>query len=208
MERRELLKMIALVTGTAFIGGEFFLTGCKNPEGTSLTFSDEDITLLDEVGETIFPKTASAGAKEAKIGAFMKTWVSDCYPKESQEAFHAGIKKLNETCKTKFNTTFLKATPEQRLELLISLEQEAKDFNKQQAENDKPRWEALKKQDKSFDFVASPRHYYTMMKQMTIFGYFTSKEGATSALRFVPVPGRYDGNLDYKKGDKLFTGLD
>ena len=29
MDRRELLKMIALVTGGAVIGGEVFLTGCK-----------------------------------------------------------------------------------------------------------------------------------------------------------------------------------
>ena len=58
MDRRELLKMIALATGTAFIGGEFFLSGCKNPEaGASMEFSENDIAFLDEVGETILPKT-------------------------------------------------------------------------------------------------------------------------------------------------------
>jgi hypothetical protein len=28
------------------------------------------------------------------------------------------------------------------------------------------------------------------------------------ALRYTPVPGKYDGSLDYKKGDKSFAGLD
>jgi hypothetical protein len=46
-----------------------------------------------------------------------------------------------------------------------------------------------------------------MMKQLTISGYFTSKEGRMGALRYKPVPGSYDGNLDYKKGDKAFAGL-
>ena len=36
MDRRELLKMIAVVTGGAVIGGELFLTGCKTGAKTSL----------------------------------------------------------------------------------------------------------------------------------------------------------------------------
>ena len=32
MDRRELLKMVALATGGIVIGGEFFLTGCKTKD--------------------------------------------------------------------------------------------------------------------------------------------------------------------------------
>ena len=56
MNRRELLKMVAAATGGVVIGGEFFLTGCKNPDagvGTSATFAESDIAFLDEVAETI-----------------------------------------------------------------------------------------------------------------------------------------------------------
>jgi hypothetical protein len=45
------------------------------------------------------------------------------------------------------------------------------------------------------------------MKQLTIFGYFTSEAGRKNALRYIPVPGRFDAVIDYKKGDKLFAGL-
>jgi hypothetical protein len=44
-----------------------------------------------------------------------------------------------------------------------------------------------------------------MMKQLTLFGYFTSKEGATQALRYKAVPGKYEGCIDYKKGDKAWA---
>ena len=209
MERRELIKMIALVTGGAVIGGEFFLSGCKNPRAgaSAMTFTEKDIAFLDEVAETILPKTGSAGAKEAKVGQFMTVWVNDCYPKADQEAFHEGIKKLEELSQSKNGKSFMDSTPEQRRDLLISLEQVAKDFNKAQREKDQPRYDELKAQNKDYDFVSSPSHYYTMMKQMTLLGYFTSKEGVTTAQRYVPVPGKYDGSLDYKKGDKLFAGL-
>ncbi len=187
MERRELLKMIALVTGSAFIGGEFLLSGCTNePSIGGNTFSEADISFLDEVGETILPKTTSPGAKDAAIGTFMTVMVNDCYDKKDQQIFHDGIKKLDDASKKTNNTSFLKASPEQRTSLLTTLDKEAKDYQKDK-----------KKED--------PNHYFTMMKQLTLFGFFTSKPGATQALRHIAVPGKYDGNFAYKKGDKAWA---
>src|SRR6187200_453158 len=100
MERRELLKMVALATGGVVIGGEFFLAGCKNPDAgkTETNFSDNDIKFLDEVAETIIPKTTTAGAKEAEVGKFMILMVNDCYEEADQKIFHDGMKKLDEAC--------------------------------------------------------------------------------------------------------------
>lgn len=53
-----------------------------------------------------------------------------------------------------------------------------------------------------------PVHYFSLMKQLIILGFFTSKEGMTQALRFNAVPGKYEACIDYKKGDKLFVNLD
>ncbi len=187
MERRELLKMIALATGSALIGGELFLTGCKNsPTLGGETFNEQDISFLDEVGETIIPKTSSPGAKEAAIGSFMTVMVNDCYTKDDQKIFHEGIRKLDEASQKANNTSFMNATPEQRTSLLTALDKEAKQYQ-----------ETKKKED--------PSHYFTMMKQLTLLGFFTSKPGATQALRHVPVPGKYDGAFPYKKGDKAWA---
>lgn len=213
MDRRELLRMIALATGSALIGGEVFLTGCNNPDQVlgSGNFTDDDIAFLDEVGETILPKTNSPGAKDAKIGGFMKTMVSDCYTKEDQDVFHAGIKKLNDACEKMHGHGIMKADATQRKELLIAMDKESKETAAKKREFDreqnKREGEEFEKGNKAFKKATMPAHYFTMMKQLTILGYFTSKEGRTGALRFQPVPGKYDGNLDYKKGDKLFAGL-
>ena len=187
MERRELLKMIALATGSALIGGELLLSGCTNtPAIGGDAFSEADISFLDEVAETIIPKTTTPGAKEAAVGTFMTVMVNDCYTKDDQKIFHEGIKKLDEACKKTHNTSFMKASPEQRTSLLTTLDKEAKDI--QQAKN---------KEDAN--------HYFTMMKQLTLLGFFTSKPGATRVLRHIPVPGKYDGNYPYKKGDKAWA---
>ena len=83
---------------------------------------------------------------------------------------------------------FMNAEPAHRKELLVALDKERADYQKNK-----------KKED--------PSHYFQYFKQLTITGYFTSKEGRTGATRYEPVPGKYIGDLDYKKGDKVFTNL-
>jgi hypothetical protein len=212
MDRRELLKLVALATGTAFIGGEFFLSGCANPEaGLSTEFTPETIAFLDEVGETILPKTNTPGAKDAKIGAFMTVMVNDCYTAADQKIFHDGILKLNDACKEMHKESFMKATPEQRKSLLVKLDGDAKkaaDDNKKFDEQEiKKERDEHEKGNAGYKRERRSAHYFSMMKQLTISGYYTSKEGRMGALRYKPVPGSYDGNLDYKKGDKAFAGL-
>ena len=187
MDRRELLKMITVLTGTAFIGGDLLLSGCKNePAVASTVFSADDVAFLDEVADTILPTTKSPGAKAAKVGAFMTVMVNDCYDEKDQKIFHEGIIKLDEACKKANSKSYMESTPEQRTTFLTALDKESKDYQKNK-----------KKED--------PQHYFTLMKQLTLFGYFTSKEGATKALRYIPVPGKYEGCIDYKKGDKAWA---
>ncbi|MDE3247006.1 MAG: gluconate 2-dehydrogenase subunit 3 family protein [Bacteroidota bacterium] len=187
MDRRELLKMITVLTGGAVIGGELLLSGCKNePTVGGAVFTAQDTAFLDEVADTILPTTSSPGAKAAKVGQFMTVMVNDCYTEGDQKVFHEGIAKLDEACKKETGKSFMEATPEERTKFLTALDKEAKEYQK-----------SKKKED--------PSHYFTMMKQLTLFGYFTSKEGATQALRYVAVPGKYEGCIDYKKGDKAWA---
>jgi hypothetical protein len=102
-------------------------------------------------------------------------------------------------------------TAEQRHDFLISLEKEAKEFNEKRNETDKPLREEHEKKNSTLawkdqtEFEGSPSHYYTMMKQLTLMGFFTSKTGMTETLRHIAVPPKYDGAYPYKKGDKAWA---
>lgn len=205
MDRRELLKMIAVVTGGTVIGGELFLTGCKTGAKADAGFSAANISLLDEIGETIIPATTTPGAKTAQVGEFMKVMVTDCYTQAQQDAFMKGISSLDEACKKMHSKDFMDCSPEQRHSFLVSLEKEAKEFNKTVQDKDKPQKEEFQKKGRPYDFVASPLHYYTMIKQLTLLGFFSSKTGMTETLRHIPVPGKYDGAFPYAKGDKAWA---
>lgn len=211
MDRRELLKMIAALTGGAVIGGEIFLSsGCKTSDSTTVNgFSQDDVALLDEVAETILPKTNTPGAKDAEVGKFMTAMVNDCYEPKERETFHEGIKKLNEAGENKYKAKFVTLTTEQKHDLLVSLDKEAKEYQTKKSafdgeQNAKAKSE-LDKGNPNFKKETMAPHYFTMMKQLTLLGFFTSKPGATQALRYIAVPGRFDGAMPYKKGDRAWA---
>lgn len=205
MERRELLKLIAVLTGSAVVGGEFILSGCKTGAKADAGFTASNISLLDEIGETIIPATHTPGAKAAQVGEFMKVMVSDCYTQAQQDAFMKGISSIDEECKKLHNKKFMDCSQEERNSFLVNLEKEAKEYNKQVAEKEESLKKELEEKGKWYDFTASPRHYYTMMKQLALLGFFTSKTGMTETLRHIPVPGKYDGAYPYTKGEKAWA---
>jgi Gluconate 2-dehydrogenase subunit 3 len=202
MNRRELIKRIALLTGGSVIGAEVFLAGCKNAGGTDFDFPDELIPLLDEVGETILPRTKTPGAKDAAIGQFMKTIVTDCYHPADQQIFKEGIEELKKRCLREFGKVFTGCTTEQRTALIKQIDEEAKRYNKKRLEAETIRKNRTKGTLEYFNREEMPAHWFILVKQLTLWGFFTSEAGASQALRYVPVPGRYDGDVEYKKGDR------
>lgn len=186
MDRREAVQYISILLGGTLIGSSAFLSGCKTATGDAMAFSEEDIAWLDEVADTILPPTKTPGAKAAKVGRFMTVMVNDCYTEKDQKVFHKGIGELDDFSKKTYGEPFLKLEPQKRHDLLVKLDSEQKEFMK----NKKP---------------DEPAHYFRMMKELTLLGYFTSEIGSTQARRYVERPGRYDGCIPYQKGDKAFA---
>lgn len=184
MDRRELLKMIVAATGAAMVGLPALVQGKAPAAGAMPAFSDADIALLDEIADTILPRTKTPGAKDAGAGPFMATFVTDCYTARQQATFRAGLADID----ARSGGRFASLTPDARTTLLRTLDAEAKARTAEVTETGTPE-----------EGEAMP-HYFTMLKQLAIFGFFTSKVGATEVLHYVAVPGRYDGDLAYVAG--------
>ena len=182
LNRRQAVWRLALLMGGAMVGTEAFLRGQSLADTKTVpAFTDAEIALFDEIAETIIPTTHIPGAKAAKVGAFMATYVPDCFKQREHETFRDGFVKLNDLCDTEYSATFMAISPKQRTELLTTVDVEARAW-------------ALTKQ--KYD----PPHYFTLMKEVAVLGYFSSEIGATQAVRYVEVPGAYHGDVPYKKG--------
>jgi hypothetical protein len=185
MDRREAVQYIALLLGGTIVGSNAFITGCKTKDAKR-EFTQEDVAYLDEIAETILPETKTPGAKAAKVGAFMPIMVNDCYVKEDQDIFHKGMETINELAEESYDKNFMELNPQQRHELLVKIDQEAKQHQK----NRKPK---------------DPPHYFRIMKELTLLGYFTSEIGCKQAKRYDHVPGKYESCVPYKVGDRAWT---
>jgi hypothetical protein len=227
INRREaILRVTVLLGGAALVGGTALLTGCrdentprKEGEEAFTPFTPEEVAFLDEVADTILPETSTPGAKAAKTGALMAIIVTDSYKPEDQKIFREGMKTLDAESRKVNGTAFVSATPKQRLALLETLDKEQKaqadarnEARKKKKEAEDKLTDERKEASKTSDAPAAaitaepPTHYFRMMKELALLGYFTSEIGCKQAQRYVESPGRFDPCVPYKPGEKAWAG--
>lgn len=188
IDRREAIRRVTtLLGGVAFVGGTGLLEASERllpreavtRQGVG-AFTPQDIALLDEVADTILPPTKTPGAKAAQTGAFMALMVTDTYSDRDQAVFRAGMENLR-------TSSFMSLTPAQRLAALEQLDREQKTYMDARRGNE------------------TAPHFFRMMKELALFGYFTSEIGCTQALRYIEAPGSFDPCVPYKPGDPAWA---
>jgi hypothetical protein len=181
MHRRELLKLIAAATGCALVGMESALAA----PAVRTSFPAHDLATLDEIAETIIPRTDTPGAKDAAVGAFIARYAQACYEPAQLRSLQQGIAAIDARMRAQAGVDFLRASPAQRHVLLTTIDREAKHQVK--------------------DATQAAPHYFTLMKQLTLLGFFTSEPGSTRVLRYRPIPGKYKGCVPYQKGQSSWA---
>jgi Gluconate 2-dehydrogenase subunit 3 len=226
INRREAIRRVsALLGGVAFVGGNNLLAAVEKTD-TALeralgNFSAQDVAYLDEIAETILPATKTPGAKAAKTGAFMALMVTDCYSPAEQKVFRDGMRNLDEAMRNANNASFMAATPAQRLAVLTTLDHEQKRVMDAREAADRKRKglspvvggdaTEAKAENVPGTPVATdtagpqPAHYFRMMKELALLGFFTSKIGCTEAQRYVEAPGRFDACIPYTPGQPAWA---
>jgi hypothetical protein len=187
--RREAIRRVsALFGGAAVIGQSAWLAGC---EGLSYArrgtlFLPFEVTLLDEIADTILPATKTPGAKAAQVGLFIATMVTDTYDPGEQRIFRDGLETLERESQMQNGGGFMASSPAQRVALLERIDRETIDYLRMPGNADRP-------------------HYFRMIKELTLLGYFTSEIGYTQAMRYAETPGRFEPCTTYTAGDKAWA---
>lgn len=189
LTRREaILRVSALLGGAALVGQSALLAGCAaagssgRRSSVAELFSTSDVALLDEIADTILPDTSTPGAKAAGVGPFMALMVTDVYDAREQRTFVDGLARLEREGVALNGVPFLQASAAQRVALLEKLDREALEFMRGRPETALP-------------------HYFRMIKELALLGYFTSEIGYTRAMRYTETPGRFDPCVTLAPGD-------
>ncbi|HEY5824790.1 MAG TPA: gluconate 2-dehydrogenase subunit 3 family protein [Cyclobacteriaceae bacterium] len=181
MDRREALKRTAWVLGTAISAPTIMavLKGCAAKptlDWKPVFFTEEQAALVSQLAETIIPKTDTPGAKDAGVPSFIDLVVKDCYKKEDQEKFVAGLKAFDEQSKSEAGDAFLDLDAAKQTEFINKVYKQAT--------------EAAKTAEPTAD-----KPFILTVRELTLAGFFTSEPGATQVLQYEAVPGAYHGCL-------------
>jgi hypothetical protein len=201
-------RVMALMGGLALAGGDrleaFSFDAAAMDQAMDAgvgSFTAADVALLDEIAETILPETSTPGAKAAKTGAFMALMVTDAYTDTNQQVFREGLQKLDAACRAATGGPFMQATPAQRLTLLEELDREQRTTTEERINAPRSRYPPAAPVGPD----EAPAHYFRLIKELALLGYFTSEIGYTKAMRYVESPGRFDGNAPHAPGDKAWA---
>ena len=208
MNRRDALSRVAFLMGGTLSAPSLMAFGeditTRPSVGADFGLNEAQRALVAEIAEHIIPKTTTPGAKEAGVGPFIELMLKDCYKAQEQQNFLEGLADVDAKATKAHGKNFLQTSSAEQVALLKMVEKETielmKSANVQQVKvGDNVDKEVIS----SKKLKGTP--FWRLMKELTLFGYFTSEQGATKALDYVPIPGRYEGCIPLKPGQKAYA---
>jgi hypothetical protein len=187
MNRREILKAVGVLLGSTLVTPAYsrLLEGYSPIGSLSLGsfFTVEQKKLVAEIAETIIPETTTPGAKAAGVADFIEAIVGDCYDAKDQARFLSELAGVETVAQRQLKKGFVAATSAEKIAVLTEIEAVGL---AQRAQN-------------------ATKVFWFEIKELTRTGYFTSELGATKALEYVWVPGKYDPCLPISEGKKGYA---
>lgn len=125
------------------------------------------------IAEMIIPETDTPGAGAAHIPEFADLMLAEWSSEDERTRFRAGLADVDARSRAAFGADFVAGTDAQRAAILTTLDAEVQAAQR-----------------------AQEQPFFQRLKALTVYGYYTSKVGATQELHFEAVPGSFDHCTD------------
>ena len=156
--------------------------GAAATGATGLTKSELKIVAV--AADVIVPVTDTPGAVAAGVPHFIDALVKHWMTADEGAQFRAGLAGLDQRARQRYKRGFAACTPAQATAILQDLRASSP------------------YEGRTFELAArieDPKApFYLRLRDLVVYGYFTSEIGSTKELRYVAVPGRFDGDVDVK----------
>ena len=186
MQRRDALKLLAAAATLPLLSRDAFTlfqeVHQQLPQTAALKALDphQNATVVT-ISELIIPQTDTPGAKAARVNEFIDLIVADWYDEQEKSAFLTGLADVDQRSQSTFGKDFVGCSDKQQIQILNDLDEEASVKSeptvRRRARNTAP-------EEKSF---------FSMIKQLTLIGYYTSEIGFVQELHEEIIPARHAG---------------
>lgn len=189
MNRRDALRMFAAGAVLPALPPELFAFYQQAHPGASYTLrtlnphlNDTVVAMIDQ----IIPATDTPGAKAVRVNEFMDVILTEWANDEERRNFLNGLDDVDKQSNALFGKDFASASPAQQLVLLRSMDAAA-DVARSKPKEHPPFWEP---QGRDTEMQGD---FFTVFKNMTVHGYYTSEVGFTQELKLQIIPGAQHG---------------
>lgn len=170
MDRRKVLKTLAIVSGGAIILPQWMVScGASDSTIHYTSFSVAEQKILASITDTIIPAGEDIGALSVGVDKFLQKLIDDCFQKDVQDNLKTQMKNLDGSAKATHKKSFAACTQKEREALLLKFSSSG---NK------------------------SEMDFFELVKAETIRGFNTSQKVMTDYLGYKVVPGHYYGCVD------------
>ena len=172
MNRREAVKTTGVLLGGVLITSATLSACARDSSKAGVgVLNAEDQTLVEEIADTLLPTTPnSPGAKAAGVGPVINLLLTDCRDSDEQKRVVDGLKQFRNTV----GDHFASMSQANREDWLRRIDGEAR--------------------------AASGKHYFPLIRELSLQAYFSSEVGMTEALRYVMTPGKWVGCVPLAPG--------
>lgn len=157
-------------------------------------FSPAQRQLVSAIAETIIPRTDTPGATDAGVSKFIELMAAEWMTESERRAFLKGLAGIDPIAKSDYGQDFASCDANQRETLLEQMEDAASDHP----------WYDLGNIDKEYEQEAP---FICQIKELTVFGFFTSEVGASQVLRHTQMPGRFDPDVPLAFDDNSWSPM-
>lgn len=151
-------------------------------------FDPAQKALCSQLTEIIIPTTDTPGAIAAGVPQFIEFMVADWYTDTERKLFFDGLQALETHCVSEFGANFVNCSTTQQDAALSHFESLAASYQS----------------PPELAFTGEPdvnTPFFSKLKELTVFGYYSSEIGATQELKYVPMPMTYRGDATLEDSD-------
>ena len=202
MKRREFLQCAAIMVSgmsAAQLGftlteeQQAYLTTAPDYNKRSVDyFSPAQRAIVAAMAEVVIPRTDTPGAIDAGVPAFIELMVVNWLNDEEKSIFDAGLQDIEARIPAEYGMPFNKLGDQQQLQIMEDLEAAASDSS----------WYDFANVQR--DFV-SDAPFICQLKELTIWGFFTSEKGSKQVLRYDPMPMQFEGDIPLAPEDSSWA---
>lgn len=192
MNRRELALTFGAIWASIAVPGEAAAQSVSGLTWTPVALTPVQARVLDVAAELIMPATDTPGARDAGVPQFVDRAVSVyCTPADAQ-AIRGGLDRMEADARAEHGAGFIAITPAQQTALLTRYDLESRTRQTPATQVGRGDTETGLSNRATAAPPPGPA-FFPVLREMVTVGYFTSKIGATQAVRYDPYPGAYHG---------------